>query len=183
MPPSSFTEALEPHYADALRYCRALCARWSPADAEDVLQDALLKAIRHFGSLREPERFRSWLFSIITRSHYTAARRHFWNRFVPIDSPDAIPRIPPVFAAAEGTDDRLLILQALRILSESERATLLLFEVGGFSVAEIAEMRGDRSVSAVKSRLSRARSRLRARLEQLGHAPPVRSLRDHSFSL
>jgi RNA polymerase sigma-70 factor (ECF subfamily) len=161
-----FTAALEPCYGDALRYCRALCARWSPSDAEDVLQDALLKALRGYDGLKDKAKFRPWLFQIVTRTFQSASRRGFWKRFVPIDAGGEAERIPGVFHGPEWTEERLAILGALAGLSAKERAAVLLFEVGGFQIDEIAAIQGDRSLSAVKSRLSRARSRLKDRLER-----------------
>jgi len=49
----------------------------------------------------------------------------------------------------------------LAILDKREREAIILFEVSGFSIEEIRRIQGDRSISAVKSRLSRARSRLK----------------------
>jgi RNA polymerase sigma-70 factor (ECF subfamily) len=160
----SFATALEPCYADALRYCRALCADWSPAEAEDVLHDALLRALHGYPALQDPIRFRSWLFRIITRTFHSAVRRRFWRRLVPIDEPAAEHAMPPVFGGAQWTEERIALLKALATLSVKERAAILLFELGGFSIEEIAGIQGERTTSAVKSRLSRARSRLRDRL-------------------
>ena len=53
-----FVAALRPHYEDALRYCRALCARSASEEAEDVLQQALFHALNEFGTLHEPARFK-----------------------------------------------------------------------------------------------------------------------------
>ena len=153
----SFTEQLKPHYAAAVRYCRALCARSRAAEADDVLQDALLKAVEHYDRLRDPSRFKSWLFQIITRTFYSAQRRSYWGRFVPFSDVPDVARMPSVYRSEA---DRLLVLQALGRLTDRQRSALLLYEIAGFSVAEIAEIQGDRSRSAVKSRLSRARKTL-----------------------
>jgi RNA polymerase sigma-70 factor (ECF subfamily) len=161
----AFAEALRPHYDDAVRYCRALCARWSPGDADDVLQQALLQALEHFGSLRDPAKFRSWLFRIITQVFHAAARRHFWKRFVPLaDVGDAEP-MPAVLRGRPDAPGRAALLAALGRLPDRDRAALLLFEVAGMSLEEVGAVQGDRSVSATKSRLSRARQRVRGILE------------------
>jgi RNA polymerase sigma-70 factor (ECF subfamily) len=162
----SFAAALEPCYAEALRYCRALCADWSPSEAEDVLHDALIRALQGYPALQDSSRFRSWLFRIITRTFHSTARRRFWKRLVPIDEPAAGEAMPPVFGGAEWTEERIALLGALATLSVKERAAILLFELGGFSIDEIAAIQGERTASAVKSRLTRARSRLRDRLSQ-----------------
>lgn len=174
----SFAADLETCYADALRYCRALCARWSPSDAEDVLHEALLKALGAHAGLRDRARFRPWLFQIITRTFHSAARRSLWKRFVPLDlggRREGGEPFPRVYARPEWVDERIAILGALARLSDKERAAVLLFELGGFSIEEIAGIQGERSISAVKSRLSRARAKLRDRLDGPGPASAART--------
>ena len=157
-----FLRALRPHYADALRYCRGLCARWSPSEAEDAFQSALLKAVEAFPSLRDPAAFRPWLFRIVTTEVRMAQRRHLWRRFSPLPPDDAAGPLGLVTPPATGEARDLL--DALGRLGRREREALLLYEVGGFSVEEVREVQGDRSASAVKSRLARARARLRGPL-------------------
>ncbi|WP_412069614.1 RNA polymerase sigma factor [Rubrivirga sp. IMCC43871] len=161
--PDVFLDALRPHYADALRYCRGLCARWSPSHAEDAFQSALLGALEGFDGLRDRERFRPWLFQIVTREVRTAQRRSVWRRLSPLPPDDEAGPLGLVTAPASGEAHDLLA--ALAVLGRREREALLLFEVGGFSVEEVRAVQGDRSASAVKSRLARARARLRARLD------------------
>ena len=162
-----FTDALEPHYSDVVRYSRALCARWPPEDAEDVLQESLLRALEHYHTLREQERFRAWLFRIVTTTYYAAARRRFWLRFVPLA---AVPEhdLPAVYRERPQRAETGRLLRALADLSARDRAALLLCEVAGFSLEELARIQGDRSISAAKSRLSRARRRARELLDAGG---------------
>jgi RNA polymerase sigma-70 factor, ECF subfamily len=157
-----FLENLKPHYNDALKYSRALCARWSPDEAEDVLQQSLLLALENFGKLRDEGSFRSWFFKIITTTFYTATRKHFWKKFIPLDSGTA-PEMPDVFSRDENeqTENRMVLNRALERISAKERAAILLFEIGEFSIEEIRVMQNEKSISAVKSRLSRARTRLK----------------------
>ncbi|HEX2189025.1 MAG TPA: sigma-70 family RNA polymerase sigma factor [Longimicrobiaceae bacterium] len=168
MDADAFAEALRPHYDDAARYCRALCARWSPGEADDVLQQALLQALEHHGSLRDPAKFRSWLFRIVTQCFHAAARRHFWRRFVPLAEADEAGAMPAVLRGRPDAPGRAALLSALGRLPDRDRAALLLFEVAGLSLEEVGAVQGDRSLSATKSRLSRARRRARALLEAGG---------------
>lgn len=163
-PPDSdaFLTALQPHYDDALRYGRGLWASGSPADVEDAFQSALLRALDGFGALRDPDRFRPWFFRIVSREVRRGQRRRPWRRWVPLPPDD---RAGPLgLVAAPDPAREIDLLDALTRLGGREREALLLFEVGGFSVEEIRAAQGDRSASAVKSRLSRARSRLRDHL-------------------
>ena len=155
-----FTQLLSPHYNDALRYSRALCARWSPDEAEDVLQQAFLQALENFDSLNDITKFKSWFFKIITREFYTSIRKHFWKKFLPLDNSTGIPEMPDVFSRADANEDTEILYSALSKLSAKERSAILLFEIADFSIEEITEIQGENSQSAVKSRLSRVRKKL-----------------------
>ena len=162
MDADAFLALLRPHYDDALRYCRGLWATGSLADAEDAFQAALLRAFENADRLRDPSRFRPWLFRIVTREVRRGQRRRAWRRLSPLPPDDAPPALGLVVASE--SEAALDVVAALARLGERERQAFLLFEIGGFSVAEIQEIQRDRSTSAVKSRLSRARARLRALL-------------------
>ncbi|MCB0728045.1 MAG: RNA polymerase sigma factor, partial [Ignavibacteriae bacterium] len=92
---------------------------------------------------------------------YSYIRKDFWRKFLPIDSGDLATDIPEVFDRGKQSDDKLMLEKALAELSPVERSALLLFELGGFSIEEIKEIQNEKSASAVKSRLSRARSKLK----------------------
>lgn len=158
---NQFLELLKPCYSDALKYCRALCVKRSPDDAEDVLQQSLLKALENFDSLNEKSKFRSWFFTIITREFYNSVRNDFWKKFLPSDSLPSVTDIPEVYSRNENDERKLTLNKALSKISYKERSALLLFELGGFTLEEIKEIQNERSLSSVKSRLSRAREKLR----------------------
>jgi RNA polymerase sigma-70 factor (ECF subfamily) len=162
-----FLELVKPHYNDALRYCRALCVGKHSEDAKDVLQQAFLRAIENFGMLKEEAKFKSWFFKIITNCFYDVTRKHFWKNLISLDLYEAREDIPDVYANAEHSDTRNLISIALGKLSDKERIAILLFEIEGFSIEEITELQKEKSISAVKSRLSRARTKLRDIIEKL----------------
>ena len=170
-----FRKLLEPHYNDALNYCRALCARQTNLEAEEILQQSLLKALEKIQQLREVERFRSWFFQIITRTFYDNLRKPFWKRMVfkHTSNESEWPRV----YSQERLDEHQSLMLALSTLTDKERAALLLFEIGGFKLKEIQKIQGDKSESAVKSRLSRAREKLKVNIEQ----QEVRGARIHSI--
>ena len=156
--PEQFLILLQPHYANALRYCRALCHE--PNDAQDLLQQSLVQALEKLPNLRDPAKFKSWYFKIITRTFYNQCRKKFWRRFLPLDFSESKLDFPPVFD--EPADDRRnCLLYALAQLKPKERAALLLFELGGFAVPDIVEIQEEKSESAIKSRLSRTRQKLK----------------------
>lgn len=156
-----FIELVKPHYSDALRYCRALCSKKHSEDAKDVLQQAFLKAIENFGSLQEHSKFKSWFFKIITNCFYDVTRKHFWKNLISLDNYETKEQIPDLYNHYEMNETRELVSIALSKLSDKERIAILLFEIEGFSIEEITDLQNENSQSAVKSRLSRARSKLR----------------------
>jgi RNA polymerase sigma-70 factor (ECF subfamily) len=161
-----FVELLKPHYNDALKYCRALCANRSADEAEDILQQALLQALEKLGSLKDTAKFRSWLFTIITRTFYTSERKSFWKKFLPLDNMQ-VPDIPEVYSREQESDNRAVLNYALSKLSAKERISILLFEVAEFSIEEITAIQNEKSLSAVKSRLSRARKKMKDVIETM----------------
>lgn len=156
-----FIELVKPNYSDALRYCRALCSGKHSEDAKDVLQQAFLKAIENFGTLQEHSKFKSWFFKIITNCFYDVTRKHFWKNLTSFDKNETGNEIPDVYNGFEISDTRNLVSIALAMLSDKERIAILLFEIEGFSIEEITELQNENSQSAVKSRLSRARNKLK----------------------
>jgi len=158
---NKFFELLKPHYNDALRYCKALCSGKSKEESEDVLQQSLLQAMENFGTLKDTDKFKSWMFKIITRVHYDSFRKSFWRKFQSIEMYESRERIPAVYSLGRDTEDRQLISAAFAKLTEKERAAILLFEIADFSIDEIAIVQEEMSISAVKSRLSRTREKLR----------------------
>jgi len=167
---SEFTQLLNPHYNDAVNYCRALCAGSNQAEAEEVLQQSLLKAFENVDSLAETKKFKSWLFQIITRSFYNAIRRPFWKRFV---SQSTINEGEDFHIyEADYFDENQQLIAALAKLESKERAAILLFELGGFSIKEITVIQKEGSESAIKSRLSRTRAKLKEIMEKLEEENP-----------
>ena len=161
-----FISLLEPHYSDAVNYCNGLC-KGNSDEAKDLLQESLLKSLENFNSLREDSKFRSWLFTIITREFYNSKRNTFWKKFV---SSDAI-TLPEIFSDTQNNENKDLLLKSLSILKSKERSAILLYELGGFSIEEISNIQKENSVSAVKSRLSRAREKLRTHISKLESSP------------
>lgn len=165
MSKSDFTDILKPHYNDGVNYCRALCSGSSISEAEDVMQQSLLKAYENIDSLKDKRSFRSWFFQIITRTFYNSVRKPFWSRFVSLESESG--KVAFQVFEDDFFEDNQWIVSALSKISKKERATILLYEIGGFSIKEIASMQGENSESTIKSRLSRTRNKLKEIMEDL----------------
>jgi len=154
-----FIALLEPHYNSAAQYCRAIFI--NRKDAEDGLQDAVTTAIEHFSSLRDDSKFRSWFFTIITRTFYSFRRKQAGNNklFMPLQ--EGHHSFPEVYNDDYLGEREKIMLNALDTLSKKEKTAILLFEIGGLSLEDIRKVQKEISISAVKSRLSRTRLKLR----------------------
>lgn len=132
------------------------------ADAEDVAQEALLRAYQRFERLRDRTRFRAWLVRIAFRlaidrtrsSKRREVRETLWSRQAPAASTEEIAATSEFQAHLEDAMDELL---------EKHRLVLLLAAMEGHSLDEVAEMLG-LPVGTVKSRLFFARKQLAEKL-------------------
>ena len=127
-------------------------------EAEDVAQEAFLRAFRRLPSFRGEGRFSAWLFGIAVRLCLDRRRSARWTREVP---EDAAPPAPSLTAPADAADTRLLVETLLDRLSPPMRAALVLREMEGLDYDEIAATLGI-PVCTVRSRLHAARAQFRA---------------------
>lgn len=140
-------------------------------EAADALQDALLKAYRSAASFRGEAAVTTWLHRIVVNACLDRVRRRQARPTVPlpaniVDS-DGRPRAEPASPVVDH-DTHLVVRQALAQLPEEQRAALILVDVQGYPVAEVAVILGV-AEGTVKSRCSRGRARLAV---LLGHLRP-----------
>jgi RNA polymerase sigma-70 factor (ECF subfamily) len=149
-------------------YSLALRFLGSSQAAEDVTQEAFLRAYRGIGRFRG-DRFRAWLLSIVANAARDELRRQRRRPAQSLDAaradPDRVDIDPPDTGPSPETSAlrgelRHLLEAALRELPEDWRLVVLMADVHGFAYEEIAQATGV-PVGTVKSRLSRARGRLR----------------------
>jgi RNA polymerase sigma-70 factor (ECF subfamily) len=131
-------------------------------DAEEALQDTLLRAYRSIGQCAQPERFRAWLTRIlINRCRTALTRRAPAARLTVGDA--ALDRVTVDHPAQrDGWPEEIQL--ALATLQADSREAFLLKHVEGFSYEEMVELTGA-SVPALKMRVSRACEQLRRQLE------------------
>lgn len=160
---------LAPIHDAAAATARRLCRE--PADGDDLFQSAVVRAFEKLDTLRDERRFRSWFYAVLLSAHRNRARRAFWRRFLPLG--DERSGCEPVGEnGVEWEEQRQRAMRATRALSTLpavQREAIVLHELEGFLIEEVAELQGV-SASAVKSRLSRGRQRLRRHYERLGFA-------------
>jgi RNA polymerase sigma-70 factor (ECF subfamily) len=179
----------------------ALRTMGNPEDAADGLQDGLVAAYRRAGSFRGEAAVTTWLHRVVVNACLDRIRAAKVRRAdaLPDDLDEHVGRGSLATAAAQLEDPadrtvaeerRRMVLEALRTLPADQRAALVLVDMEGYPVAEVAEML-DCAVGTIKSRCSRGRARLALLLGVLApggdpdHAdpgnpdpsPPVRSTR------
>jgi RNA polymerase sigma-70 factor, ECF subfamily len=174
-PPSEtrFERVVLPHLDAAYTLARYLIRE--PLDVEDALQEAVLRAIQYFHTLRNDSDARAWLLTIVRRECYSA-----WTdrrRQIDTISLDSIPggeqaRLLLVDpgespeAAAERNSVRERIIEAVDDLPERLREVIVLRELQQCSYEEIAVII-EAPIGTVMSRISRARARLAASLREV----------------
>lgn len=140
---------------------------WNRADAEDVLQSSFLKAVVHHGQLDDPSRERAWVLQVAYREAIAVLRR---RRELPIDPtglPDAPCAAPPPDEAVMISDLARMISEAFERMAAGERMAVVLRDVEGLAMKEVAEVMG-LGLSAAKMRVHRGRQSLRILLESEG---------------
>lgn len=142
-------------------------ARWlarSSNDAEDLVQETYVKALRSFGSFQQRTNFRAWMFQILRNTFLSSCTKLETRMTVPMDSEEDSPAVP----ATSLTPELLLIERsateavqcAIEQLPVIFREVILLCDVENASYQEIAEMLSI-PIGTVMSRLARARIAVR----------------------
>ena len=179
---AEYRRLIEPHRRELHAHCYRMLG--SVQDAEDALQDALLRAWRGLGRFEGRSSHRSWLYRIATNACLDALSRRP-KRVLPVDV-EAEPLAESVwlepfpdeqlsYEQREGIE--LAFIAALQHLPANQRAVLILCEVLGFSAKEAAEML-DTSRAAVNSALQRARATVKNKLPERSQQATLRALGD-----
>jgi RNA polymerase sigma-70 factor (ECF subfamily) len=161
--PGAFEEVVRRTYRQV--YTQALRLVGDRQDAEDVAQDAYVRAFRGLGSFRGDAQFETWLYRIVANAamSHLRRRRRFGELLVEEADEDRTLELPSPARVAEEAVDRDVLARAMETLPLSLRSVVVLKDVYGFSCEEIGELVGT-TEGAVKVRLHRARRRLKALL-------------------
>ena len=201
----AFTRLVEPHRGALHAHCYRMLG--SVHDAEDALQDALLRAWRALDRFEGRSSLRSWLYRIATNTSLDAIEKRP-KRVLPVDySPAADPHDGPGEPVVESVwvepyaDEKLgleeglagpearyeqreavelAFIAALQHLPPNQRAALILREVLGFSAKEVGEML-DTTTASVNSALQRARAAIDERLPEQSQQETLRALGDDAL--
>ncbi len=187
----AFGRLVEPHRRELFAHCYRMLGTLH--DAEDALQDSLLRAWRGLAGFDGRSSLRSWLYRIATNAALAVSGRGGRARGLPGARGPATtgswdPETPketevlwlqPLpedgYEQREGVE--LAFVAALQHLSPNQRAALIMREVLGFSAQEVAESMAT-SVASVKSALQRARATLDERVPDRSQQETLRALGD-----
>ena len=193
---AAYRRLVEPHRRELHAHCYRMLG--SIQDAEDALQDALLRAWRGLDRFEGRSSPRSWLYRIATNTCLDAIARRP-KRILPVDG-DGAPLVETVwlepfpdelveegFAAPEARYEQresveLAFIAALQHLPANQRAVLILREVLGFSAKEVASML-DTTPASVNSAMQRARASADERLPERSQQATLRALDDEAIRL
>jgi RNA polymerase sigma-70 factor (ECF subfamily) len=200
----AFARLVDPHRGELHAHCYRMLG--SVHDAEDALQDALLRAWRALARFEGRSSLRSWLYTIATNAclDQIAKRR---RRVLPVDYgpatdphappgepivesvwiepyPDELLNVPDGYALPDARYElresvELAFIAALQHLPAAQRAVLILREVLGFSAKEVADAL-QTSVAAVNSALQRARAAVQERVPERSQQATLRTLGEDS---
>lgn len=158
-----FDAQVLPHLDAAYRFARWLTR--SSSDAEDIAQEAILRAFRGFDGLRGGD-VKSWLLTVVRNTHLTAAAQLRRRAHVPLpgegEGDELVSTAPGPEVASMRRDDERTLERLMAGLPEEHREVLVLREIEELGYREIAAVI-QVPIGTVMSRLARARGALRAR--------------------
>jgi RNA polymerase sigma factor (sigma-70 family) len=164
-----------PHLDAAYRFARWLSR--SPGDADDIVQEAILRAFRGFDALRGSD-VKAWLLTIVRNCHFTALKQQQRRAFVPLpeehdaqDGDAMISTAPDPESASIRSDERRTLDRLMSSLPEEHREVLVLREIEEMDYREIAAVTNV-PIGTVMSRLARARGALKTRWLQEAKGEP-----------
>ncbi|HKD52720.1 MAG TPA: sigma-70 family RNA polymerase sigma factor [Steroidobacteraceae bacterium] len=170
-----FEAQVLPHLDAAYRFARWLCR--SPIEADDIVQEAFLRAFRGFDTLRGSD-VKAWLLTIVRNCHATACGQEQRRAAVPLPEEHeeelraaSLEAAPDPESLSTAQDERRALERLVAALPEEHRTVLLLREMEDMSYREIAAVT-QAPIGTVMSRLARARAALRAKWLQEAAGEP-----------
>ena len=173
-----FWKLLEPIHPKAESFCRRLAGNRD--DGDDLYQEALLAALAKFGTLRDEGAFKPWLYRIAINTHKNRFGRGWWRKHVRLDDLAEEPQSNEDLSSDHSRKRCLQI--ALSALDTNERALIVLYELEGWSIGELAKLYA-RPEGTIKARLWRARQKMRKALIPLTPQNDKNKTREDGYEL
>jgi len=156
---SLFWQLVEKEHRKARSYCYRLTGGGD--DGDDLYQESVVAAYNGFAGLREIVSFRPWFYRIINNNFKSRFRNPWWKRILSLlPEHENISRTENPSARYEA---RRRISKAFEVLSDDDRILVILAELEGWKISELAELTS-KTEGTIKMRLSRARHKMRRRL-------------------
>jgi RNA polymerase sigma factor (sigma-70 family) len=170
-----FEAQVLPHLDAAYRFARWLSP--APGEADDVVQEAILRAFRGFDGLRGSD-VKAWLLTIVRNCHSTALKQRQRRGFVPLpeenDAQDGYAMTAKTPDPEDDTirrDEQRTLDRLIAALPEEHRTVLMLREIEEMDYRQIASVTNV-PIGTVMSRLARSRAALKERwLQEVGGEP------------
>lgn len=152
---AAFLKAYQACHESIVRYCSALA--YGKMDVEDLLQDVLLSAYQNFEQIKNKEQFKHYLIRSARNRSISNWRKQKYKAALEEKHTE---RLKAQDVSPETLLDIQLLYKTLDRLPEKQRDALILFEISGFSMKEIAVIQ-ESTEGAIKTKISRGRQRLK----------------------
>ena len=162
---AAFDELYTRYRDDALRTASLITG--SRADGEDVVQEAFVQCYQRIAQLRDPARFKSWLWTLLTRAAWKYCRRRGREEPVAEFFDDGAKAGESALGAVLRTEQSRELFQAVQALEQKQRTVVVLYYYNDMVVRDIARVLECRE-GTVKSRLFAARRNLQKAMEHSG---------------
>ncbi len=155
-----FLALYQPVHERFVRYCSSHA--YGIMETEDLVQETLLKTMQHFNTLKDREKLLPFMISIANNVMHNVLRR---RKFRGVYDEKAFSKLTAMSGNADVAMDIHYLYKALNMLAEKDKEAIIPFEITGYSIKEIAAIQSSNE-NATKTRLSRARQKLKSLLEE-----------------
>jgi RNA polymerase sigma-70 factor (ECF subfamily) len=153
-----FIRLVKPVYASIKRHA-SMIAR-TECDAEDLLQESLIKAWENLEQLRDEEHFKGWVIRIMKQTYLERARKNTRRETICSITTEAEYDEVEIRTQAQTAVSEIELRQALATLDRRDRTSLLLSVLGGVTVEELSVWQ-ECGVDCMKKRMERIRKKVR----------------------
>ncbi|MEL6255248.1 MAG: RNA polymerase sigma factor [Bacteroidota bacterium] len=167
---TAFMDAYNPCHDAFIRYCSALA--YGKMELDDFVQEILLSAYKHFDKIRKKDQF---LHYLIRAARFYAINRGRKKKLEIVLHDQHAEKLRSQGVEPEMLLDIQLMYRMLDQLPVKQKEAIILFEISGFSMKEIAKIQHS-SPGGVKTKISRGRKKLAKMMEERSHTHSIGSI-------